>query len=344
MTLRAQLQARRLLSLGNDTPTMRRAQTAIPRVECLSQSGRPTAGTGEFRAARLRSEQYNSGMALTPLAKKLFRTLARIIPQCGMVSQAVAFNMFFAFFAVLLTVLSLMKSSLGAEGGQGVVMRISAILPPGSWQLMSAYVLSQKVNPWPWMLLGWVGTLLVGSQVMKLVMAGIHLIYGDRDRNPFLGRQLRGLLLFCVTIVAWLVAVALSIFGRPVRQWIIPGFEKSPLIRGLWYVILPVLAMILAMLVLALIYRVARPRTTTWSSVLPGAAAATILWWGVNLLFGIYVQRMRYGLVFSGLAAAIGLMVWMELSAMIVFLGAAWNAESAVRAQEIRQPKTTMRI
>jgi uncharacterized BrkB/YihY/UPF0761 family membrane protein len=31
------------------------------------------------------------------------------------------------------------------------------------------------------------------------------------------------------------------------------------------------------------------------------------------------------------LAAAIGLMAWMELSAMIVFLDAAWNAESATR-------------
>ena len=82
------------------------------------------------------------------------------------------------------------------------------------------------------------------------------------------------------------------------------------------------------MLVLALIYRVARPGATTWRSVLPGAAAAAILWWGVNLLFGIYVQRMQYGSVYGGLAAAIGLMVWMELSAMIVFLGVAWNAES----------------
>ena len=89
--------------------------------------------------------------------------------------------------------------------------------------------------------------------------------------------------------------------------------------------------MILAMLVLALIYRVALPGTTTWSSVLPGAAAATILWWGVNLLFGMYVRKMNYGLVFGGLAAAIGLMVWMELSAMIVFLGAAWNAENATQ-------------
>ena len=95
---------------------------------------------------------------------------------------------------------------------------------------------------------------------------------------------------------------------------------------------LPVLAMILAVVVLALIHRVARPAATTWSSVLPGVAVATILWWGVNLLFGIYVRKMPYGLVYGGVAAAIGVMVWMEFSAMIVFLGAAWNAESAARS------------
>jgi membrane protein len=260
-----------------------------------------------------------------------------------MVSQAVAFNMFLALFPTLLVALGLISNSLRGQGGEELVLRLSAILPPGSWQLVSEFLLHQEVNPWHWVLLGWVGTLLVGSQVIKLIIKGIELIYGDHGTHSFLGRQLRGLLLFSVTIVAWLMAVALSVFGRPVRQWITPGFEKSPLIRGLWYVILPVLAMILAMLVLALIYRVARPGTTTWSSALPGAAAATILWWGVNLLFGIYVRKMKYGLVFGGLAAAIGLMVWMELSAMIVFLGAAWNAESAARPEGISPCPTDCR-
>jgi membrane protein len=268
-------------------------------------------------------------MALRSIAKKLFRTLSRIIPQCGMVSQAVAFNMFLAFFSILLVALGLMSSSLSGKTGPELVVRLSAILPPGSWQLVSEFLVRRGVNPWTWVLLGWVGTLLVGSQVMKLIMEGIHIIYGDRERHSFLGRQLRGLLLFCVSIVAWLLAVALSVFGRPLRQWMTRGFGQSPLARGFWTVMLPVLAMVLAMLVLALIYRVARPGATTWSSVLPGAAAATILWWGVNLLFGIYVRQMQYGPVYGGLAAAIGLMVWMEFSAMIVFLGAAWNAESA---------------
>jgi membrane protein len=268
-------------------------------------------------------------MALHSIVKKLFRTLARVIPQCGMVSQAVAFNMFFAFFSILLIVLGLMSSSLKGKNGQELGARLSAILPPGSWQLVSEFLVRREVNPWNWVLLGWVGTLLVGSQVMKLIMEGIHLIYGDRERHSFLGRQLWGLLLFCVSLVAWLLAIALSVFGRPLRHWMTRGLGQSSLARGFWTVVLPVLAMILAMLVLALIYRLARPVAASWISVLPGAAAATILWWGVNLLFGMYVRQVQFGPVYGGLAAAIGLMVWMEFSAMIVFLGAAWNAERA---------------
>jgi membrane protein len=267
-------------------------------------------------------------MVLSSLAKKLFRALARVIPQCGMVSQAVAFNMFLSFFSSLLVVLGLMSNSLRGSSGRELAVRLSTILPPGSWQLVSDFLLRREVNPWAWVLFGWIGTLLVGSQVMKLIMEGIRLIYCDRERPSFLGRQLRGLLLFCVSIVVWLLTVGLSVFGQPLRQWLTQKFGLSPLVRTFWIVMLPVLGGILTMLVLALIYRVARPRATTWKSVLPGAAAATILWWCVSLLFGIYVQKMQYGPVYGGLAAAIGLMVWMEFSAMVVFLGVAWNAEN----------------
>jgi membrane protein len=118
-------------------------------------------------------------MSLTALARKLFRTLARVIPECSMVSQAVAFNMFLAFFAVLVTALSLMKSSLEGKSGQQVAMRISAVLPPGSWQLISGYVWRQEAYTWYLPFIGWVGTLLVGSQIIKLMIKGIELIYGD---------------------------------------------------------------------------------------------------------------------------------------------------------------------
>jgi membrane protein len=63
--------------------------------------------------------------------------------------------------------------------------------------------------------------------------------------------------------------------------------------------------------------------------VLPGAMAATGLWWLADIIFGLYVRRVPYNVVYGGLAAVIGLLIWMQISAVIVFLGASWNAESA---------------
>jgi len=78
-----------------------------------------------------------------------------------------------------------------------------------------------------------------------------------------------------------------------------------------------------------LIYRVARPYDEKLRNVLPGAMVATLLWWLANVLFGFYVRQVPYSVVYGGLAAVIGLMIWMQVSTVIIFLGAAWNAELA---------------
>ena len=268
-------------------------------------------------------------MGLFVLAKRLFRTLVRTIPQSGMVAQAVAFNMFLAFFAVLLIALSLVKGSLEGKDGQQVAMRLSAILPPGSWQLVSAFVLRQEVNTWYLALAGWAGALLVGSQVIKLITKGIEIIYDVHRAHSFLSRQIRGVLLFSLASVAWLLAVLLSVFGGPLGHRITDEFGDSFGFHVFWTLLASLMAMILTTFVLALIYRVATPGRTTWTTVLPGAGVATILWWGANLLFGFYVRKTQFGPIYGGLAAAIGLMTWMEVSATLVFFGAAWNLESA---------------
>jgi len=100
-------------------------------------------------------------------------------------------------------------------------------------------------------------------------------------------------------------------------------------VHGMWLVFFPVAAMILAMAALTVIYWVARPKEVSLRGVLPGAALATLLWWVANALFGFYVRKMPYNVVYGGLAAVIGLMIWMQISTVIVFLGAAWNAETA---------------
>lgn len=264
------------------------------------------------------------------IAKRGYRLFARVFPRCSMISQAIAFNLFLAFFPALLIAVALATTRIGGKASLlEMVQDLTEFLPPGSRSIVSEFLVSHGPEAWKVALLGWSGTLLAGSQVMKLVMEGIHIIYSDEEKPGFLHRQLRGLLLLLITFAPLLGAAVLGILGKPLRHWIAREVGKHSILQGWWNIFFPVAAMVLGMLSLTVIYRVARPKEDSLRNVLPGAAVATLLWWIANVVFGTYVRRVPYSVVYGGLAAVIGLMIWMELSAVIVFLGAAWNAELA---------------
>src|SRR5256884_220346 len=153
------------------------------------------------------------------------------------------------------------------------------------------------------------------------------------------------LLLVLITFAPLLSAAVLGILGKPLRHWIAHAVGKHSILQGWWSIFFPVAAMVLAMLSLTVIYRVARPKEGSLRNVLPGAAVATLLWWVADVGFGAYVRRVPYSVVYGGLAAVIGLIIWMELSAVIIFLGAAWNAESAeIRKFELSQDRKSTRL
>jgi len=265
------------------------------------------------------------------LTTKMWRVVARVFPRCGVLSQAIAYNLFLAFFPTLFLAVWFASSWIGSKTALlDAIRNFTQFLPPGSQGIVADFLARRGPDAWKFALLGWAGTLFGGSQVMTLLMDGIHLIYGDDKRLDFLHRQLRGLLLLLITIAPLLAAGILGVFGRPLRRWFTLQLGSTVPIHGLWLVFFPAAAMVLAMLALTVIYWVARPKEKRLRHVLPGAMLATLLWWFVNALFGVYVRRVPYSVVYGGLAAVIGLLIWMQISAVIVFLGAAWNAEQAV--------------
>jgi membrane protein len=143
-------------------------------------------------------------------------------------------------------------------------------------------------------------------------------------------------MLLLATIAPLLGAAVLGVLGKPLRRWIANEVGKHAMLQGWWNLFFPAVAMVLAMTALTVIYRVARPQEDSMRNVLPGAMVATLLWWLVDVLFGVYVRRVPYGIVYGGLAAVIGLIIWMQLSAVIIFLGAAWNAELAENRRKAR--------
>jgi membrane protein len=273
-----------------------------------------------------------------PLAKLVLRTFARVFPRCGMISQAIAFNLFLAFFPTLLLAVAIATSRWGSQTSMlDLITNFTKYLPPGSRQIVSEFLIKRGPQAWKWAIIGWAGTLIAGSQVMKLIMEGIHIIYGDAEKPGFLHRQLRGLLLLVATIAPLLIAAVLGVFGRPLRHWIANELGDAHPFHGLWPLFFPVVAFTLSLSALIMIYRAARPQEISVRNVIPGAVVATLLWWLVDVAFGFYVRGVPYSVVYGGLAAVIGLLIWMQLSAIIIFLGAAWNAE----AEASRPPRSS---
>jgi membrane protein len=256
-----------------------------------------------------------------------FGAFRRVVPDCITQSQAIAFNMFFAFFPMMLLVLGVVATSSRLRGAVlEILQQLRPVFPPGAQPALVQFLTRSGDDAWGWISLGSVGTLLAGTQMMRLMIEGFRMVYGDHQRPSFWSRNARALLLLSATIAPWFVAASLFVFGSELRDRIVDRSEM-PLVGALWSALIIGVELILAMSVLAFVYRVGRPGTGSWRAVLPGAALATLLWWLISSAFGYYMRRVPAVAVYGNLAAAIGLMLWMHLTAGVVLLGAAYNAQ-----------------
>jgi membrane protein len=262
------------------------------------------------------------------LLRLLFRGLGRVFPGCITLSQAIAFNMFLAFFPMLLLVLGVLSSKESFHTAlRELPEHLRLILPPGSEDVVVQYFIRKGEHPWKWFLLGLGGTLLAGLQVMVGFIEGFRIIEGDLIQPGYWRTHLRALLLLVLTVVPSLLVIILTVFGRQVRRWLILQVGLRMLITALAFIFQVAVIFALSMFVLVLLYRIARPEHKGFMNLVPGAAVATVLWWMVDIFFGVYVRKMPYDVVYGGLAAAIGLLLWMYLTAIVVLVGAAYNAE-----------------
>jgi membrane protein len=261
--------------------------------------------------------------------QRFLGALRRVIPGCVAQTQAIAFNMFLASFPMMLLVLGAVATSMRLRVGLlDIVAHLRPVLPPGAVRVLVGFLARRGAYGWQWMSLGLGGTLLAGTQMMRLIIDGFQMVYGEQGRPPFWRHNQRALTLLVATMAPWFLTSGMIVFGKQMRGWMIQRLGwRAQVIAPFWTALYVAVVLALAMVVLAVVYRVGRPGIRSWESVLPGAALATLLWWGISSAFGLYVRHMPYGAVYGDLAAAIGLMLWMQLTSTIILMGAAFNAQ-----------------
>jgi membrane protein len=241
--------------------------------------------------------------------------------------------MFLAFSPMILVVLGAVAGSAAfRQALEGIIERLRIVLPPGTLSILNNFLGRHGLQSWQWILLGLGGTILAGTQMMKLLMEGFRTVYRDPNELSPVSRNVRALLLLTATILPSILIVNLVVFGRTVRNRMLHISSMPVLIRLIWSGLYVVVSLLIALGVLTVIYRVGRPGHHGLKAHLPGAEVATVLWWTVSIALGFYLRGVPYSLIYGGLAVTIGIMLWMQLTATILLIGAAYNAESLDRS------------
>jgi membrane protein len=123
------------------------------------------------------------------------------------------------------------------------------------------------------------------------------------------------------------VAIVLMLIGPQLVERVAEVVNLDGLFVYLWGWLRFPVALFLLGAVLSVLYRFGPDTEQHFRSVVPGAALAVVLWAISSVGFSVYLAEFAdYGLTYGSLGAAVGLLVYLHLSASAVLLGTELNA------------------
>ena len=211
------------------------------------------------------------------------------------------------------------------------------ILPANVSLLFESYFVTSPHNPTSKHVL--IIALLVSvsgaSSVIATLMEGVRRA-NDLPSNcwNFFQRRLRALILVPLSLVPFVAASALIVFGHLITEWI--ALQAMPFSRPTIFILSSVIrwtaALTASVAIVDVIYHLGTPMRQHWKRVIPGAVVATLMWFIATITFGWYVTRFaNYSRVYGSLGAGIALLFWLYIISFSVLCGAEFNTEFAAR-------------
>ena len=206
---------------------------------------------------------------------------------------------------------------------------LAMMLPEGTFQIIEDQIgrVVSKGNTalGATFLFGLVLAIWSANAGVKAIIDALNVAYEEREKRGFLALNFTSLD-FTITGIAALLVMVGAVVAFPLALNHLGLAPESKLLVALarW----PLLFVIL-LVALALLYRFGPSREAprwTWLSI--GAVAANVLWLCGSGLLSWYLSEFgNYNATYGSLGAAISLMMWMWMSAIIVLFGAELNSE-----------------
>ncbi|MGH8161077.1 MAG: YihY/virulence factor BrkB family protein [Gammaproteobacteria bacterium] len=305
----------------------------------MNEEARPTVSRNEPRNARLGDIP---GTRWKSIGKRVFANIGK--RNLTLIAAGVAFYGMLAIFPALTALISV----YGLVANPHDVTRLlnSGVLPPAVAALLRGQAHSLLASGHSVLgigvIIGFLVTLWSARQGAAAVIKALNVAYGRlAPRSLFRGVGLS----FAVTTASILFAVIALL-----AVVVVPAIAARLELGHAWNVgILALRWVVLVFLIacgLAILYRfVPNRRCPSWRWVACGAAAATVLWLAGSALFSVYVGEFAsYNRIYGTIGTVVVLLLWLFISALIVLLGAEFNAaiEHEAAQQTQRDPSPSL--
>ena len=293
------------------------------------RGGQRRTKTGEDRRGR---EADHPG-EISPRGWKdvLWRAWGEVSEQnLFLIAGGVTYAILLALFPGLAALVSLYGLVFDAAQIEKQVGALSGILPAQTQELLGQQ-LHSLVETSSGALgfgaaVGLVLALWSASRGMSGLITAINIAYEEKERRGFFKLNMIALGMTLGLVIGGAVVIALVAVLPAAVQLIAVGTATKWLLMVVQWPLL----IVLVMLGLAALYRYAPDRDKPqWRWVSPGAITATILWIVASIGFTVYVANFdSYDKTYGSLGGVVILLTWLYLSALMVLLGAAVNAQS----------------
>jgi membrane protein len=245
-------------------------------------------------------------------------------------AKAAAYSGMLMFFPAFIVLTALVAKVPEGPTVVGEIRWVSEqILPADTVRVLLSSL--HERNPHPGSLI-WSGitlSMFAGLGLMLTLMEGFRRAYRlPRSQWGFWERRLRAFVLVLIVLVPLALATLLLVFGRAIELWMVfnAGHDLRQFVLFLWRMARWTLAFITSLTVLGALYHFGTRRREHWLHVIPGAVAASAVWFPATLAFGWYVTRIAdYTIFYGSFGAGIATLVWLYLTSFSALLGAELN-------------------
>ncbi|WAA11323.1 YihY/virulence factor BrkB family protein [Fervidibacillus albus] len=174
---------------------------------------------------------------------------------------------------------------------------------------------------------GIIATIWTASLGMNAIIRAVNRAYEVKENRRFF--IVRGLsaLLTIVMIGVFLLALLLPVFGKQIGLYLFSKFGLTVDFLQVWNTLRWGLSSIIILLVFSALYLLTPNKKIRELTFFPGALFSTVGWMAVSSGFSYYVGNFgNYSMTYGSLGVIIVLMIWFNLSGIIIILGGEINA------------------